>query len=240
MNHNNDAIKSLSSKTEWIRMFIHELKNHLATISLNVEMVEEDISDNAEFPVAQNRKRINRIKKGIHFIKEALQDLRTLSNPLEIKKSSINLNSLIHELGDFIEPECFSSGIKLEYDLEEDIPEIETDRKQLSSALINLIINAKEAIRENGVITFNSKKTGQRVGVSVKDTGGGIDPEMEEKIFRDFFSTKEDGTGLGLTIVKKIINELEGTIEFENRKGDGMTFTVSLPLSIGQEKKNGN
>ena len=168
-----------------------------------------------------------------------MQDLRTLSNPLEIKKSFININSLLHELGDFIEPECFSLGIRLEYNCAEDLPEIETDRKQVSSASLNLIINAKEAIKEDGVITLSSEKTDNRIAISVKDTGGGIDPDVEEKIFKDFFSTKEDGTGLGLTIVKKIINELQGTVEFENRKGDGMTFRVSLPLSIEQEHQEG-
>jgi signal transduction histidine kinase len=221
--------ESRPSQHEWIRMFVHELKNHLATISMNVEMIEEDMAREDEFPLEPNRKRVARINKGIHFMREALQDFNALSDPLDISKNPVDLNELLRELGDFIEPECYSRDIRVEYELTEGIPSVETDKKHLSSALLNLIINAKEAIEENGVITLASHRTQSGIAVEVKDTGGGITPENEQKIFKDFFSTKDDGTGLGLTIVKKTVDELGGTVEFENRTGEGMTFTVTLP-----------
>ena len=229
------AQENKSSEQDWMRLFIHELKNHLATISMNVEMIEEDMDGKPDFPLKPNRKRITRIKKGIHFMREALQDLRALSNPLEISRTDIDMNMLLHELGDFIEPECYSRGITVEYDLEEGLPPVHTDRKHVSSAVLNLIINAKEAIDTNGVITLRSERRGDMIAISVRDTGGGIAAEDEEKVFNDFFSTKDDGTGLGLSIVKRIAARLEGTVNIDNRRGEGVTFTVAFPLS-GNEK----
>lgn len=221
--------ESRQSQHEWVRMFVHELKNHLATIALNVEMIDEDMSREEGFPIEPNKKRVARINRGIHFMREALQDFRALSDSPDIRKSPVDLNVLLRELGDFIEPECYARNIRVEYELTEGIPRVETDKKHLTSTLLNLIINAKEAIGKDGVITLGSHRVRFGAEVRVKDTGGGIAPENEQKIFKDFFSTKDEGTGLGLTIVKKTVEELGGTVEFENRKGDGMTFTVTLP-----------
>jgi signal transduction histidine kinase len=217
-------------------MFAHEIKNHLATIGLNVEMMEEDLARESGFPVDTNRKRIERIKKGVHLIRETLQDLRALSDPLEVEPEELDLVKFLHDIGEFIEPECYAKKITLEYDLSDDLPEIVSDRKSLSTVILNLVINSMEAIERRGTIRLTAENDDAGVAISVTDTGGGVSREDEDKLFNDFFSTKEHGSGLGLVIVKRIITELGGSINFVNNPGKGMVFTISLPLSLQKKE----
>lgn len=216
---------------EIANMFAHEIKNHLASIQLTLDTMGNEFSQGQSLDIELNVKRLNRMKKGIALITASVQDFLKLSTPLEINIKHIKIEDFIHETGDFIEPECDAAGIKIEYDIEKDIGEIETDRKNLGSALLNLIINSKEAVNENGAILLSCRKKGpETVSVSVEDDGGGMKKEDEAKIFQKFFSTKDHGTGLGLMIVKKIVNTLSGKISYKNNIGKGMVFTIDLPV----------
>ena len=126
------------------------------------------------------------------------------------------------------------SGIHVETDLPQDLPEIHGDRKSLQQVFLNLFINAIQAMLDGGSLTLRAYATqdGQWLKVEVKDTGIGIDPGDLPRIFDPFYTTKQvgRGTGLGLSVTYGIVEKHGGHIEVESQKGQGSTFTVVLPV----------
>jgi signal transduction histidine kinase len=220
----------LSSTGEIARMFAHDVKNHLASIKMNVDLLEESLAGHTGDPDG-TRVKIERIRTSLHQITDMVQDFLRLANPLTPAFTPVDLNAVIRELMAFMEPECSASRIRIEADLAADLPAVETDRRILSTILLNLVINAREAIGSDGTIRIASAMADPgRVTIAVADSGGGIPPEYEPRLLTRAFSTKERGTGLGLIIVRQAVAVLDGTIRFENRPGTGMTFHVSLPV----------
>jgi signal transduction histidine kinase len=120
-------------------------------------------------------------------------------------------------------------NIQLVTRLASNLPLVSFDPNQMKQVLINLVKNALEAMDTGGVITMTTTVLDGLVRLSVHDTGKGIDPEIIPDIFNPFFTTKKTGTGLGLAVINKIIEDHHGTITVESSKGQGSTFTVHLP-----------
>ena len=122
--------------------------------------------------------------------------------------------------------------IRLIKDLEEGLPEIMTDATQVQQILLNLMLNAVDAMYQGGTLKIQSSRAaeGSYLRVDVSDTGTGIDPALGEKIFQPFFSTKIKGTGLGLATVRRLVDINKGEVYFKSEVGAGSTFTVLFPL----------
>jgi signal transduction histidine kinase len=201
---------------------IHDLKNPLSGIHL--------LSDGLYRKLPED----NPMKKYAYEILLASQKLeeftkRTLdiSKPSKLKLEKINLHELIVETMDSIN---FNS-IKVEKDLDDNIPEINGDRQLLSMALKNLLTNATEAINGEGIIRIETVRR-KNVIIKISDTGSGIPEDRISSIFRPFFSMKNTGHGLGLAMVKKAIIAHQGKIKVESEVGVGSMFTINLPLSL--------
>ena len=122
-------------------------------------------------------------------------------------------------------------------DFDSDIPEICADPGQLQQVFLNLILNATDAIREQGTITIKTEGTpGGSVEIRISDTGQGIDPKALGMVFNPFFTTKSKGTGLGLAICKRLIEQQGGTISALNNPEGGATFVISLPVKNENKK----
>jgi signal transduction histidine kinase len=197
---------------------------------MNVDMLSEDIEQQREVAPEVHTKRLERIRRSIDILSDSVQDFLRLSVPFDVDPVPVDIDAFIREIGDFIEPEGHAAGIEIHYRFDTDIPRVMADRRVLSTALLNIIINSKEAIGENGTITISTSQPGAGpVRISVDDTGGGIPPGHENKVFSRFFSTKDQGTGLGLIVVKRVVKTLDGSISFENRPGEGVVFHIDLP-----------
>ena len=120
-------------------------------------------------------------------------------------------------------------NIQLVTRLAGNLPQVSFDPNQMKQVLINLVKNALEAMDTGGVITLTTMALDDQVRLAVQDTGKGIEPEIIADIFNPFFTTKKTGTGLGLAVINKIIEDHHGTITVESNKGQGTTFTVQLP-----------
>ena len=127
-------------------------------------------------------------------------------------------------------PAAEEQKIRLVDRLDPNLPPVAADPNQLSQVLINLIKNSLEATDGTGRIVLSSGHQADQVWFSIKDTGKGMTPEVREKIFHPFFTTKEKGTGLGLAVIHKIITDHNGTIELDSTPGGGTTFTIRLPI----------
>lgn len=162
--------------------------------------------------------------------KQIIQDLLEFSRDKPPEKTMVNLNAVIEKALTILENEFHLKHISIRKELSEEIPNILLDASQIQQVLVNLLINAAEAIGHSGAITIRSGRGPERVRVEVEDTGCGIAAEYLAKIFEPFFSTKPKGTGLGLAVSYGIIKNHQGNIAATSQIGQGSRFTFDLPL----------
>ncbi len=209
----------------------HEIRNPLAAVTLNLQVLKRNLNpDNPLYnyvdTALQGAERITRIVEvTLNFSKAA---------PLDIK--TIDLNALITISLDLAITSFKRKDIKVDLKLDDNLPKVSADEKQIQQVLINLLTNAADAIQNEGKVKIktyieesdnnNSKYT----VVEVADNGIGISPEDLPKIFNPFFTRKHDGTGLGLPITQRILHQHNGKIEVESTLGKGTTFYVKLPI----------
>ena len=209
--------------------FIHEIKNHLGTLGLNLQLLAEDFED----PQSQRERRaLTRIQK----LQAECQRLVDLSNdflrfarlrdlPLEL----CSLAKVIEEMVDFFEPTARAAGIDIKTYLSADLPAVRLNRDMFKQALLNLMLNAEQALTGGGSITVQAILEPGHVCLSLIDTGHGMPPDVLAKVFEPFFSTKSTGSGLGLATTRKIVEAHHGAIDVQSEVGKGTKFTIRLP-----------
>lgn len=174
----------------------------------------------------------NVVNSAMHA-KEIVRKLMIFSRQVAPNKSRVNINQLIKEGFYVLESRCKSLGINLVYDLREDLPETIADASQIHQALVNLIVNAMQAMPEGGTLHIATNRQDDHITILVKDTGIGMDEEIKQRIFVPFYTTKNEqqGTGLGLPVVHGIITAHNGSILVESEPGFGTSFTISLKVA---------
>lgn len=168
--------------------------------------------------------------------REIIRKMLLFARRMPPQKTRVNLNQLIQEGLQLFEARCPKEGIEIRRFLSPHLPEVFADPAQLNQVLVNLVVNALQAMPKGGTLTIETSTQKSSVLLTVKDTGQGISPEHREKIFTPFFTTKEigQGTGLGLSVVHGIVSAHGGTIQIESEPGKGTCFQIRLPM-----KKNG-
>jgi C4-dicarboxylate-specific signal transduction histidine kinase len=170
---------------------------------------------------------------------EIIHMVRALSKKDKFEPLSLDANKLIEDVLKLMASELQSRGMRIVTLLAADLPSIRGDWRQLQQVLINLVLNASDAIMQtsNGprVITVRSTPvTGKGVDISVIDSGGGIAPGSEEKIFEPYFTTKQQGLGLGLSLSREIVTAHEGRLWAENLAAGGAAFHLTIPSTLPQ------
>jgi len=215
--------------------FIHEIKNHLGALGLNLQLLGEDFSS-PESP--RERRALNRIRK----LQVECQRLVDVSNNFlrfarvrQLNAKPTALHQLIEELLDFFGPTAQQAGIEVHSFIPSDLPHLNLDQELFKQALLNLLLNAQQAMPNGGQLTIQASLETDTPSPSILltliDTGTGMSPEVLAKIFRPFFSTKPGGTGLGLATARKIIRAHGGSIEVQSEPSRGSKFTIRLPTT---------
>lgn len=210
----------------------HEIRNPLAAVNLNLQMLKrrfaEDSTENSYINIAlQGVDRISRIVEvTLNFSRPTMPDIK-----------EININSLLPTTLDMTEAILKRKEIVVELKLEDNMPYVAADVKQMQQVFINLITNAADAIKTKGKVIIesyveygNKQLEGDFVVVAIRDTGIGISPDELQKIFNPFFTRKAEGTGLGLPITQRILHQHNGVIDVESAVGEGTSFYVKLPV----------
>ncbi len=155
------------------------------------------------------------------------------------RKAPCNLSGLVRDGLLFLESRCVREGISLVRRLEERLPEITADASQLHQVLVNLVVNAIQAMPHGGTLTIETRAEGDRILLTVEDTGVGMTDEVLKQLFLPFFTTKDigQGTGLGLSVVHGIVSSHGGTIRVESKPGRGSRFVVTLPAGNASTSK---
>jgi signal transduction histidine kinase len=209
--------------------FIHEIKNHLGTLGLNLQLLAEDFEE----PQSQRERRA---QARIHKLQAECQRLVSLSNDFlrfarlrDLPLEPCALGKVIEEMVDFFEPTARAAGIDIKTYLPADLPPVRLNRDMFKQALLNLMLNAEQALSGGGSITVQAVFEPGYVCLSLIDTGQGMPPDVVAKVFEPFFSTKPGGSGLGLATTRKIVEAHQGAIEVQSEVGKGTKFTIRLP-----------
>ena len=232
------AMKSLDRlKTDYVSRITHELRSPLATIYNQLTEVLGDIDEKSQLRDQYLLSRAVERTDGLISLVGDLLDLSRIEEGSFGKTTKkVNVGDLVFDITEFLRAQCESKNQTLALQLpKEPIPEISMDPLALESVIGNLIANAIKYTPENGTIDVSACSGNNELSISVSDTGIGIPENEKEKIFERFYRIKNDstrrivGTGLGLPIVKALVNEMGGEIDVRSTEGRGSTFTVTLP-----------
>lgn len=156
--------------------------------------------------------------------------LLDFAKPKDPVREPADLNELVADTAALLRAQAKAQGVILELRLAQSLPQVTLDRDQIKQTLLNLCLNACQAMPQGGTMAVETSRNGERVEVAVSDTGAGISPEDLDRIFTPFFTTKDHGTGLGLATSYALIEKHQGTLKVQSRPGMGASFTFSLPL----------
>jgi len=205
----------------------HEVRNPLGVIRASVQLLEDAHCDQARiFEAAEV------IKQEIDRLDRVIKALLDFGRPSKPTLLHTDLNSVLEDVVLFTNRFAKQSSVHITFEAGDEVPLVNGDPDQLKQVFLNLVTNAVQAMDdEGGEITISSSGDGDYVTIAVQDTGPGISPQDLPKVFDPFFTKRAEGTGLGLTIVHRIIDEHDGHIEVESTP-EGTTFNVTLPAAI--------
>jgi len=205
----------------------HELNEPLGSILGFAQLVR----NSPGLPIQAEHDMEKIVNAALHA-REVIKKLLLFARTLPTRKAPCNLNNLVREGLYFLESRCLREGIKLVRRLDEDLPEVTADAGQLHQVLVNLAVNAIQAMPQGGTLTIWTARDGKQVLLGVDDTGVGMSETVIKQLFIPFFTTKGagQGTGLGLSIAHEIVTSHGGTISVDSQRGKGSRFRVSLPL----------
>jgi signal transduction histidine kinase len=216
--------EKLTSLGELSAGIVHEVRNPLASIKGAIEILGDELG-----PDSPRREFAELAVKEIERLDKMVGEYLRFAQPGKLAVEPGNINDIVESVAALIENQALSKGILIEKELDHSIPKLSIDTEQIRQVLLNLAINALQAVSNGGRIAFITKKKNELCVVEVEDSGEGISQANLAKIFDPFFTTKEKGVGLGLSIAHKIINEHGGQLSASNRKG-GTVLQVCLPL----------
>jgi signal transduction histidine kinase len=208
----------------------HSIRNPLTSVKMRLFSLQRTLDLNPT-----QKEDLEVISEEIRHIDTIVRHFLEFSRPPKLKMQRLSLSEVVDRTLTLLRQRLESYGVKVELYRQGRLPETLGDPEQLQEVLVNLILNACEAMGRGGVITIRETRgqaasVGPVAMVSVSDTGPGIPPSIRDKIFQPFFSTKEEGTGLGLSLASRIVQEHGGWITLESRKGAGANFIITLPL----------
>jgi len=214
----------------------HEIRNPLSSMSLNAELLGDEIDSVLDVDLSQARSLLASIQEQVEILTHVIEDYLQFSRIPEIHPEKVSLNALISGIMESMGPEFRQSNAEVIPRLSREMPEISLDSYQFRIALVNILRNSLEAMPEGGRIVISTELRDGRAGVRLADTGVGVPPDNIDRIFTPFFTTKDNGTGLGLSLAQQIIEKHGGDISCRSDPGDGTSFTIDLPLDARVEE----
>jgi PAS domain S-box-containing protein len=231
--------RTLSAVGQITAQVAHEIYNPLGAIKLNLDLLEMQTGGNQDIGDT-----IGRLKLGVEHLSTIIMDLRYLTRPREPERKPTDLNRLLDEVVDLASDRLGRSRISVTRDYSKEAPQGEFDPQQLRKVFLNLLINAVEASPNNGQVELQTRLISQEVATAIPDLnssngaiavrvidhGVGMSEETRRRIFEAFYTTKRNGTGLGMMITQEIVKKHGGKIEVESEEGKGTTVNVYLPM----------
>jgi signal transduction histidine kinase len=205
----------------------HEIRNPLVTIGGFARNIQRQLDP--DHPCTRS---IGIVIEEVARLEKILANVMDFSKPSAPWKRPTKINQIIRNTSVLLSEELKAYNVTVEEQLDPNLPLVMLDAEQLKQALLNIIKNAAQSMSDGGVVTVRTRLDEGMVWIDVSDTGKGIAQEMLPNLFDPFFTTRPDGTGLGLAVTRKIVVDHGGDISVESKLGSGTTFTISLPADV--------
>jgi signal transduction histidine kinase len=207
----------------------HEIKNPLSTIRLNLELLAEDFNAAETSRERRAAGKINVVERECHRLQKLLDDFLGFARAGRMNLSPQNVNDTVIRILDFFQPQADAVGIEVVRYIDSDLAHVLIDPESLQAALLNLVLNAEQAMPEGGQLVLRSRATPTGIAIDLIDNGVGMDAATLNRAFDAFYSTKSGGSGLGLPTTRKIIEAHGGTLSVQSEPNRGTQFTIELP-----------
>src|SRR5450432_3384689 len=206
----------------------HEVKNPLNAILLHVEVARSklgrgDTNVNPEMEI---------IAREIMRLDRVVKTFLDFTRPVELNLCNVPVQQLLNEIVDLARPQAVASKIQGEVRGDAEGAEVRVDRDLIKQAILNVVVNGMQAMPDGGNLSFECSVSDDTAEIRVADTGAGIPQELREKIFRLYFTTRKEGSGIGLAMTFRIVQLHDGTIDFTSEPGKGTTFLIRLPIAV--------
>ncbi len=212
----------------------HEVKNPINAIVVHLELLREKMREIDP----DTRRHMDIIGREIHRLDRVVQTLVDFNRPLELRFSDFDLRRLIEDVALLASPEAARQGVKVEINLGNEAMPVRADADLIKQALLNVVINGVQAMSDGGVLSMVARRDDAAATIEVRDQGTGISPEIRDKIFNLYFTTKKAGSGIGLAMSYRVLQLHNGALHFVTEMGRGTTFRLVLPLAGAPELKN--
>ena len=214
----------------------HEIRNPLSSLDIHVQLLEEDVARAAPDIREGLAGRFTVIRSELERLDSLVKQFLSLAGRSATNPQPVDVAKVANHVGALLKPEATARGIEIVVRLAEPLPLLRADPVQFTQALLNLVLNAIQAVGRNGrvEITAALDETQTLMRVAVRDSGPGVPEDKQALIFEPFYTTKEDGSGLGLWIVQQIVLAHGGAVTVANAAEGGALFTLQLPLSAAE------
>lgn len=227
-----DNQKLIDQYTEIARLagsLAHEIKNPLSTIRLNVELLAEDLAEGDSPQDRRALRKVEIVQRECLRLEELLDDFLNFAKAHKLNLEPVDVNGQLKEIIDFYLPRAREAGVEIIEYFANDLPTVMLDRRAFQQAIVNLMLNAQQAMPAGGQLVVRTRQAANAVAIDLIDSGEGMDDRTKEKLFDAFFSTKRGGSGLGLSTTRKIVEGHGGLIAMQSELGHGTQFTILLP-----------
>jgi signal transduction histidine kinase len=224
----NEMRESIRERDQQLQMMLsgiaHEVRNPLGGIALFVGLLKEELSDHPS-----GAGHLKRIETELDYLSRVVNDFLDFARERPVELEQLDPRTEFEQIQNLTVADLQQAGLDLVARVSEDIRAVEWDRERMRRALINLIRNAIQASAKGDTIEVILERGGDELVLSVSDRGCGVPEKERDRIFDSFFTTRQQGTGLGLALVKKIVEAHGGSISLQSKPGRGTTFTLRLP-----------
>jgi PAS domain S-box-containing protein len=220
-----DRLSAISRITSGVA---HEVKNPLNAILMHVDLARMKLGRN-DTDVAPE---LEVIAREILRLDRVVKTFLDFTRPVELHLTEVPLAAFVHEVVELASPQATAAGIRVMLKEETEAASIRVDVDLLKQAILNVVVNAIEAMPKGGDLRIECAANAEQAEIHISDTGLGIAPELREKIFRLYFTTKPSGSGIGLAMTFRVVQLHDGTIDFSSEIGKGTSFVVRLPVSF--------
>ena len=207
----------------------HEMKNPLGALAMHAESLNSNVNKSNLATDPKIKKSITVLQNEVQRLNRIITQFLNLTKAKPVNLALININRVVEDTLLLIQQQAIERNIQLSTNLQENIDLIYGDADQIKQVLLNLVLNAFQAIDKNGNVSIRTRSIEKRILLDISDDGKGMTPEEQKRVFELYYTTKEDGAGIGLTTCKNIMQLHDGRITFESVQGKGTMFTLDFP-----------
>jgi signal transduction histidine kinase len=211
----------------------HEVKNPINAIVVHLELLREKMRE----ADPDSRRHMDIIDREIHRLDRVVQTLVDFNRPVELRLTEFDLRRVIEDVVLLASPEAARDGVKVETQLTSEALPVRADADLIKQALLNVVLNGVQAMDNGGVLKIVARQQEMAATIEVRDQGTGIPPDVRDKIFNLYFTTKKTGSGIGLAMTYRVLQLHNGALDFVTEMGRGTTFRLALPLAEARRQE---